>query len=216
MTAVRALIDSFAKPAEPICESAVRGTGRRAAVALSSRSLPPSSPPPCPHLRCRSGRSPAPRIEQARPARPCSCLIRQSELYNAIASAARGSVQSGFNEVAPPVQPGIRVARPHRSLQILLPSSRRFRSGWSSGIKATVTKAAFSKLRERSASAPFRTGRRKLWSWSCHLCSTRLRPFLPTLTFRSKPLLIVSCRPAIRGRQRPPVWSGPALRRHIS
>jgi hypothetical protein len=36
-----------------------------------------------------------------------------------IASLARGSVQSGFNEVAHRAQCQIRVARPHRSLQIL-------------------------------------------------------------------------------------------------
>src|ERR1700722_13987136 len=35
-----------------------------------------------------------------------------------IASAARGSVQSGFNDVAPAALGTVRVARPHRSLQI--------------------------------------------------------------------------------------------------
>ena len=57
-----------------------------------------------------------------------------------IASLARGSVQSGFNEVAHRAQCQIRVARPHRSLQIPVRRFLRFIGGQLVG---GLTDAAF-------------------------------------------------------------------------
>jgi hypothetical protein len=109
-----------ANPRRPRCEAARAACCIIPPDQVHGSCRPPRSPD---HSAVRTADQPSPLgTAPARdlPNRPAVPIIHRRQLTIPIAAAPRGSVQSGFNEVAPNARRAMTlVPRPHRSLQIL-------------------------------------------------------------------------------------------------